>query len=465
MRPVRKQRSRLALLLIVGALAGCEHSSSSRHLVLVVFDTLRADRTSLYGYQRPTTPFLEELARESVVYLDVKAPGSWTVPSHASLFTGLWPGDHHAQWGSMRLDEGFETLAEILSAEGFCTTGLSANALAGPKTGLAQGFDEFRVISGDWPEKTTKILSALEDVVEDVKRRNCRLFLFVNLMDAHIPFNSQRHARDFGLRGPGPVRNARIKWEINDGQRTLDPEQKAQHGAAYDAAVRTLDDAARELVSVLVERGMAQQTVLVMTSDHGEGLGAHPEIGHSISVWEEQLAVPLLVRRPGDRNAGKSIAGRRSLVTLTPSLLDWLGVPRPDHLSEAPGIDIEQQPVAADYRSYFREADRRTNLRMAETYPRLAGHIVDQHVVYCGRYKLRLAANGGVSWFDLERDPTEQNDLAATGDSRADLAACRQEHRKLLAAGHLTRLGAETPVDDPATALDLETLRGLGYVQ
>ncbi len=479
MRSIRKQRAcrahgrgpsipqtLLAVALIaLPVLASCAGSSGPRHLVLVVFDTLRADRTSLYGYDKPTTPFLEELAAESIVFLDAKAPGSWTVPSHASLFTGLLPADHRAQWGSMRLRDEFETLAEMLSAEGFCTHALSANPLAGPKTGLDQGFDDFRVIPGDWPEKTPKILGELRDVLAQAKNRGCRLFAFVNLMDAHIPFNTSRHGEAFGAEGLAPVRNARIKWEINDGRRAFDAELEARHRAAYDAAVRALDDAARELVSQLNEHGMADETLLVMTSDHGEGLGDHPEIGHSISMWEEQLAVPLLVRRPGDERAGRRLPGRRSLVAVTPTLLDWLGVARPEHLAAAPGLDRTDQPVVADYRSYFREEGRRTNLKMAAKYPRLAERVVDQHVVYCGRYKLKIAADGKLSWFDLEADPTEQNDLAGTAAGIAAFDGCVREHRRLLAEDYLTRFGAETPAGPAASETDLETLRALGYVQ
>ena len=112
----------------------------SRHAVLVVFDTLRADRMSVYGYGRPTTPFLERVAGEMVRYDGVKATAPWTLPSHASLFTGLWPAEHRVHWGNKWLDDGFDTLAESLQSAGFCTFGLSANPIVSEKTGLTQGF-------------------------------------------------------------------------------------------------------------------------------------------------------------------------------------------------------------------------------------------------------------------------------------------------------------------------------------
>ncbi|MEE8278762.1 MAG: sulfatase [Thermoanaerobaculia bacterium] len=436
-----------------------------RHLLLVVFDTLRADRMSIYGYARKTTPFLESASGELLRFADVKAPAPWTVPTHASIFTGLWPAQHRAQWGRMRLAEEFETLAETLKANGFCTVALSANLLVSRSTGLDQGFDAFELVRGPWPRKSETILSRLPAAIDDALEADCRLFLFLNLMDVHIPYNARPHARKFAAEGPGSVRNARVKWEISAGSRPFSEEERRLHGAAYDAAVRYLDDVARDLLALLRERELLDETVVVLTSDHGDGLGAHPEIGHSTSLWEEQLAVPLLVRLPGGRRGGEVVQGRTTLTALMPSVLDWLRVERPEHLRQA--SDLEQaasEPVFADYRSYFAEQNRQTNARTTERYPELAARVRHSHALFCDRFKLLMDAAGRRRFFDLQGDPTEQIDLAPHSPPLLD--SCLGNYHELLRRGLLTPFGdGGTEGDRQGSPVDLEALKSLGYVQ
>lgn len=447
--------------------SGCADLKAPRsevpeHLVLIVLDTARADRMSLYGHDRPTTPFLDAIADELVVFERAAAVGAWTVPNHATLFSGRLPSEHRAQWGRMVLGDEEVTLAEQLAAEGFCTEAWSANPLAGPKTGLSQGFDRFEVVKGAWPEKTAKILDELPGLFERMKSRECRSFVFLNWMDAHIPYNAHRFEDEFGVRAPGPVPNARIKWEISSGRRTLTREELSSHRAAYDAAIRHLDWALEQLFTELESAGLLDRTLVVITSDHGDGLGAHREIGHSLSVWEEQLSVPLVVRMPKAARGGERIASRTSLRGVAPSLFDWLAVPRPSHLEGAPTLE-EPASVVADYRSYFSEQSRGTNQNMTERYPELAAATPHQHVLYCDGYKLMVRSDGSLSFFDVESDPDEQNDLGV--EATTELRQCRAQYRRRLGEGLFTPFDAVAEEGDVSEAPDLETLRALGYVQ
>ena len=160
-------------------------------------------------------------------------------------------------------------------------------------------------------------------MLDNALERNCRLFLFVNFMDAHIPYNTSAYGEQFGVSKGGPVRNAAIKWQISAGLRSLSDRQRSLHGAAYDAAVRATGDAARQIVSLLNDREMLDSTVLAFTSDHGEGLGAHQELGHVISVWEEQLAVPLIIRLPKGYRSPNRVTALTSLTSFAPTALDW----------------------------------------------------------------------------------------------------------------------------------------------
>lgn len=457
----------LVSLTLLAATAACQRRPAiPSHLLLVVFDTLRADRMSVYGHALETTPHLAETAGEFLRFADVKAPAPWTVPAHASLLTGLWPAEHRAQWGSMRLADRLETLAKILRADGFCTLGLSANPLVGPRTRLDQGFDDFEVIPGSWWQKTAAILEQLPARLAQAESDRCRLFVFLNLMDAHIPYNTSRYGKQFGARGAGPVGKATLKWQISAGERPFSEREKREHAAAYDAAVRYLDDVVRELLAHYRAAGLLDDTLVVLTSDHGDGLGAHPELGHSISVWEEQLRVPLLVRFPDGRRGGEVAPGRTTLTAVTPSLLDWLGVRRPPALRHSPDLDeASREPVTADYRSYFAETNRAMNAKMAELYPELASRVQHAHVLYCDRYKLVVEASGRRRLFDLAADPEERHELRLEEGS-PPFAPCWQEYRRLLARGRFTPFAAGPPADSAASEDDdLEALRSLGYVQ
>jgi arylsulfatase A-like enzyme len=455
---------RAAILLAVVLVTSCTgRATSPDHLVLVVFDTLRADRMAIYGHNEPTTPFLESISSDLVLFERFKAIAPWTLPTHATMFTGTVPARHRAQWGSMRLDEDYDTLAEILAAKGFCTAGLSANPLVKPGNGIAQGFERWENVHGPWPERTEKILAHARDMIGEADSRDCRRFLFLNLMDTHIPYNSSRFGPEFDVTGPGPIRNAAVKWAVSAGKRSLSAEEWRQHRAAYDAAVRATDEATRRLFDLLTEAGILDDTLLVLTSDHGEGLGIHPEAGHSISVWEEQLAIPLLVRFPVGATGGERIAGLRSQLQLTPSILDWLGIERPASLIATDNLLEEStQPVFADYRSYFSEGNRRTNVRVATNHPELAARIHHQHVTYCDELKTIVGSNGGGLAFDLSSDPDEQQNLSSSpSDDR--LRRCAAVYRQLLRAQLLTPFDAEDPASDDEP--DLEALRALGYVQ
>ncbi len=450
---------RLVFLALASvALAGCHRPP--RHVVLVVLDTVRADRMSVYGHERDTTPFLRAHQDEMIRFERVKAPAPWTIPSHASMFTCLWPSEHRAQWDHRELSEDRLTLADVLSAEGFETVALSANTFVSAPNGLLQGF-EYHYVDGDEKSaRTGRILPLARVAVLQAVRERRRLFLFINLLEAHIPYDSAKYGARFGAPDGSPVKDARTKWAVSAGEITLDERQWAAHRAAYDAAVRSLDDAVGSLYRILADAGVLDDTLLVITSDHGDGLGAHPEVGHSISVWEEQLDVPLLVRLPLGRNGGTTVPSVTSLTWLGTTVLDWLGVRRPEAWRSLPTLlDHRGSEVTADYRDYFDGLDRKANAQVAALYPGLAAHTSHAHVLYCGSDKLIVRADGRRELYALDDDPEEQHDLASTEPRR--LAACEQRYRALLESGRLTGFDLPAP---PSKRDDAEILKALGYV-
>jgi arylsulfatase A-like enzyme len=254
-----------------------------------------------------------------------------------------------------------------------------------------------------------------------------------------------------------------MKWRVNAGEVPLTKQSRAQHAAAYDAAVRQADDVLAEILGLLDRYGLRKDALVVITSDHGEGLGAHAELGHSISVWEEQLQIPLLIARP--RVGGSRVARRVSQLWLMPSLLDWLEVERPPHLRGAPSLEGPPAPITGDYRNYFSENQREKNLKMRERFPALARATQHMHVVYCGDNKLIVAADGSRRYFDLAADPDEQRPLSPDAPTAL---ACERKYAGLLAAGHFTPF--ETVLTDEQqqradAVYDEESLRELGYIE
>lgn len=437
-----------------------------RHLVLVVLDTLRADRMSIYGHSRPTTPFLDGISSQLLLFEDLKSPSPWTVPSHASLFTGLWPSVHKAQWGRAFLGREHATLAEVLAREGFVTLGFSANPFIAKKYGFAQGFQHFRRVKGSWRSRSERLMKLLPKALDKAKPSSRRVFLFVNLMDTHIPYNARRYGKVFGVQGSGPVADYGDKWRISAGEQEFGEEDKRLHQAAYDAAVRYLDDLMRDLFALLREKNMLEHSLVVLVSDHGDGLGAHKELGHSISVWEEQLAVPLILRFPGGRRGGERISRRSSLVALMPSLLRWLDIPLPSILAEAPGLEeFPPEEVRSDYRNYFSELVVELNRKMADLYPELAARTRHTHVLYCGQNKLIVRAEGAVEFYDLDEDPKEQKDLAR--HAAPEFETCRKRYESFRAKGFYTPFGEKPSKEERAMEgklVDPEMLRSLGYL-
>ena len=462
------RRPLLVTVLLLGVVVGVAVALvASRRLsaeprgnvVLIVLDTVRADRMSLYGHSRETTPFLDEMRDELLVFEDVHSPAPWTIPSHASLFTGTWPATHRAQWGSMDLSEEYLTLAEIFEEEGFMTMGLSANLLLNGSEGMTQGFEVFRELRGGVHQRTTTLLGALDDLFDGASERGQGLFLFLNLMDAHIPYNSAEFGPSFGLEGRAPVVTAREKWAVSAGRRAFGEAARADHQAAYDAGVRYLDSALEEIFETLESRGILEETLVIITSDHGEGLGEHSEIGHSISIWEEQLRVPLIVRFPGGLRGGETERRAYSLTHLGGDILDWMEIPRRGAFTETPALEDEVEgPITAEVRDYFTELDKFENVNARRRYPELAARTHHRHVLYCEGSKLMVGSDGSRVLFDLEADPTEQTPRPAEAEG-----ACSERYDRLVESGRFTPFAAAA-----AGAMDpeqLEALRQLGYVE
>ncbi len=303
------------LLLALGALAWAWfRTRPPATTVLVVLDTVRGDHLSACGYPRPTSPVLEALAAEGALHCRAYAPGSWTLPSHASFFTGLEPVEHGAHaitsgvdsWEGMGsrsrpLREGIPTLAEAMAARGYQPLAVSASPVVSEAMGLMRGFEAFDV-SRRWGDMYGDALVPAVGRLLEQHRDGRPLFLFVNIADAHQPWGAVPAGLDWL-----PARE-RLQWNKaapeGDWQRFVEGRMESAEARAltdhavdsYDWAVREADRVLGELLDSLRAQGHCDHGCrLIVTSDHGEYLGEHRLLDHGHHIHEANARVPLLV--------------------------------------------------------------------------------------------------------------------------------------------------------------------------
>ncbi len=347
----------LGLLLCGFAAAGCGPSGPPPpSVVLVTLDTTRVDRLSCYGYGRPTSPHLDHLAQEGVRYTRAWSTSSWTLPAHASLFTGLYPSEHGADFDdagdaslgdvvkgdifakAIRVDglgPSARTLAEALSERGYATGAFVGGPWLHRSFGLLQGFDriddDVAGTGGRPAEKvTSSALAWLATVGTDEP-----YFLFVNYFDPHLPydpppgFDDLPHARE-----PAPPAAA---WDgILAGRVELTPAELEVLRDRYDGEIRYMDAALGRLLDAVRTRPDGGRTLVIVTADHGESFGEHGRYLHGHWLAEELVRIPFVVRYPGGRGAGTTSDAPVQLVDVFPIVAGEVGVATPDRVAGVP---------------------------------------------------------------------------------------------------------------------------------
>ena len=334
MRPVARG---LVLLAVVLGPAGCARENEPPpSVILVSLDTLRADHVGFYGHHRATTPYLDRLARESIVFEHAYAPAAWTLVSHMTMLTGLYPRQHGVIREDLAVSEEIPLLAEILEQHGYQTAGLYFRGWIDARHGFARGFDVF-LAHDDMEEAELHMQDVLSSLIPERP-----FFLFIHLFDIHSG-HLGRGERPL-YEPPDPFdrifdREAREKlagidcedcWE---GRVRLSDDQLEALRTLYDGSIRYVDGKLADWVEDWRERGLLDRALLIVTSDHGEALGQRGGKikGHG-GLFQEGLRVPLLVRFPDGRHAGRRFPSPVSLVDVVPTILREAG------LAPGPGL-------------------------------------------------------------------------------------------------------------------------------
>ncbi len=405
-------------LLLAAACSGGEEPAAGPpppNLLLVVVDTLRQDHLQPYGYtEHPTSPVLAELARESVLVDGLTCVSTWTMPSMATLFTGLSPAAH----GVMRLvgpDSRLReprTLAAEFARAGYVTGGVMANFLLTRRRGVGfdRGFASWDDAPGDRPDPHRG--STADEVAERglawLARQSPERpwFLLLHFFDPHASYEDHP---DLDFADPdyqGWVAGGLANDVYRQHQASCSAADRAQLAAYYDEEIRAVDRALGRVLAVLRTRPDWQRTLVVLTSDHGEELGERGRIGHTFTLHREITDLPLLVRLPGSAGGGRVLRQRLSQLGLYATLLELCGLPVPpgrgasfaDLLRGAAPGPPEPVPLEVDY------VPIRTSHR--DKFVRKRG-------VLAPPWKLVLDLDAGtMRLWNLEEDPEELRDRA-----------------------------------------------------
>jgi arylsulfatase A-like enzyme len=410
-------------------------------VILVVFDTARRDRFGCYGYAPRTTPTTDSLAAAGTVVETMIANGPWTLPSHASLFTGLYPSQHGAQWQTgRRLNDRVQvTLAEVLGAAGYTTVCATNNALIAQGTGLARGFDRHAHrsdLEGPWARRARQVKKVLMGgdsggevingwIREQVRTIRGPMFLFVNYLECHWPYAPPRalHRRVGGPRF-GAIDDLRFRMTLAkrigpwDAVGTADQETLDVYSALYDAEHRNVDGHLEELLDIVrsTPERRSREPIVIVTSDHGEHIGEHGLADHQASLDDHLVRVPFVAWGPGVIPTARRTTSYE-FVDVLPSLARLLGVALPvDYLADrrtdlflgngaSGGADLS----FAEWRAWAPEDLARVSARHPSyDFSRLVRDLV---CVRSARFKLVRSRGTDDQLFDLAEDPMEERDV------------------------------------------------------
>ena len=409
-----------------------EHSPEAPLVIVYVVDTLRADRLSVYGYSRPTSPNLEAFARSATLFENCYSQATWTKPSVTSLFTGLAPDAHRAGEHGQALSTSIPSLGRLFRNAGFVTVSVIANAHAGWSSNLHSGFDRVvdqsmtRSSQTDAPAVQAGLKSAIE------RHRDEPLLLYGHLIDPHLPY------------------------EDPDGWAELfDDGQTDEDITAYDGEIRYVDEAFGALMNGLRASGAVDRAIVVFTSDHGENFREGLSVPHGATLEQSETRVPLIFFGTAHFPEGTRITTNVQLVDVLPTLLDL------NHI-EAPPMDGRSLLGLL--------TGARGGLGVAFSHSSDAYQLERTTAAWSGDQKLYARADGTYSLLDLGSDRDDGSQAYRRGRAwRRELSQDRLpefERLKGLLQKYLSRpkVAAEATIPE-LDAKTMEQLRTLGYVQ
>lgn len=443
------------LATVLGA-CGSADDGPPPNIVLITLDTTRSDHLSVYGYGQRTTPFLEEFAAEGTIFTEAYSSAPATAPSHATLFTSLSPLTHRVVRNAVALGEHHETMAELLGERGYQTAAVLSSFVMNAKFGQDQGFDfyddkldprvatirrpewEGQQVVGGFDRRANETTDHAVEWLREIRTPDGPFFLFIHYFDPHDPYQPPPKYRDRFI------------------DMSVEKLQVRRMRSMYDGEIAYTDDQVRRLCAHLDSLGLADDTLVIVTGDHGEGLMQRNYQYHGAHIYEEAVRVPLLVRWPGRVTPGRRLAGPVTIADVLPTVFDLAGLAQPDHHLQGRSLaDVLLGAEPADagppiflYRIPYEPHDE-------------LGVWVDgeKHAVRHGDWKYMVAENEGTTeLYDLARDPAELENVIGAWPERAERLAA------MLADWRAAVTRSDSLDTQPALSeADKQKLRALGY--
>ncbi|MBI2838709.1 MAG: sulfatase [Acidobacteria bacterium] len=445
----------MAALALWGAMAVCTGGCSRcgtggtgpPSVLLISVDTLRPDHLSAYGYNRRTSPNIDRLASDGILFLNAISTTSWTLPAHVSMLTSLYPDVHGVIRGRERLSENAILCSEYLKEAGYRTYGVVSGPFLNNRYGYNQGFDVYDDMTVSFQSKKQASRGSTSPYVHrraveilDGHANTGPFFLFLHYWDPHYdyappsPYDDMydpEYSGDF--EGEDLARNERLRPDMN--RRDLD-----HLIALYDGEIAYTDEHIGKILTRLREQGLYDRMLIILTSDHGEEFFEHGNFGHRKSLFGETLRVPLIVKLPRGQLAGRRVSSTAGIIDILPTILDVA------HLTPRGGIHGRSLlGVPAEPReetSYY--ADLFGSMKCAQSGP----------------WKLIKNRGPGYLLYHLPRDPGEKHDLQ--GEAPQELARARAELSRWLEETSIERRHFRTRKIEHDRATE-EMLESLGY--
>lgn len=428
-----------------------------RNVVVFLIDTLRADRLTPYNPEtRVRTPALSRFVEAATTMGGAHSQENWTKPSVATLLSSLMPWQHTAIESESVVPRSVELLPERLQAHGFHTGSFIANGYVSDRFGFGQGWNTYRNYIREGRRTRSEFVAA--DVLAwlDARPEESPFFLYVHTIDPHVPYRPPARFLELygepGYRGRVDFRrDATFLENVKLGRIRLADADRRHLEALYDGEISYHDVHFGAILEGLERRGLADDTLVIVTSDHGEEFWDHGSVGHGHSVYEELIRVPMFVRIPGVTDGLRRVDAPVGLVDVVPTVLEALGKPLPD--------DLSGHSFLALLRGEDSGAPRFT----------VSGFMNNWRTAVTGRTKLIQRANGSFRLFDLVDDPGEEQDVAserpiaarlARGLLGLRLAETRARRRRGSRRSRPTHRSEATEIDPELAA----QLRALGYV-
>lgn len=405
---------------LVALLVSCGTGDRPLNVIVVGIDTLRPDHLGCYGYQRETSPNIDEFAAAGVLFENTASQAPWTAPSFATIFTSLYPSQHGSMDVSSRIRESVPTLATMLKERGYATGAVINAPALKPEFGLSRDFDFYDMtpLGGRRGDGTTRDALAWIDEV-----RGEPFFMFVHYFDPHIPYGPPPGYDDLFHKGyEGRIKNpfdidefSRAREKLFEEMKVLTPDDWAEIIDLYDGEIVYVDQAFGALIRGLEERGLTDDTVIILLSDHGEEFFEHGGFEHGHTLFDELIRVPLIVSLPGKVKEGARVRNQVRLLDVTPTVFDLLGL---EPLAHFEGVSL------VPYMTGEGSVEHR------------AGNLLPPHIAYAEAIRLgaerksvtalphKLIYNlisSEQEFYNLAQDPGERHDLIATGGGSLDL--------------------------------------------